>query len=235
MTDTTLTPLDPGNQPDETTMADLSPAERRRQRVRDMILNAAEKVFAEEGETGLSIRRLADEIDYSPAAIYKYFGSKDDLVEELKSAFFARLMSKVEATYAAHEQYLDRCRACIQTYIYTALERPHHYTAAFSGVQEHDAGGDEARWDEFVESTSGQAYIMFRDLIDQGRQQGVFPEIDTAVATKSAWASMHGLVMLMIHLPHFPGSFPDSEAIDRETFIARHADLLVRGLSAKKM
>ena len=55
--------------------SEISPAERRRLRVRGAILDAAEKVFAEEGETGLSIRRIADEIDYSPAAIYKYFSS----------------------------------------------------------------------------------------------------------------------------------------------------------------
>ena len=52
--------------------------------MRGAILEAAERVFSVEGEAGLSIRRLAEEIDYSPSAIYKYFGSKDELVDELK-------------------------------------------------------------------------------------------------------------------------------------------------------
>ena len=50
---------------------DLSPAERRRRKVRDAIVSAAEEIFAEEGEAGLSMRRIAERIDYSPAALYK--------------------------------------------------------------------------------------------------------------------------------------------------------------------
>ena len=73
-----------------------TPAERRRIRVRGAILEAAERVFAVEGEAGLSIRRIADEIDYSPAAIYKYFGSKDELIDELKEAFFGRILCSLQ-------------------------------------------------------------------------------------------------------------------------------------------
>ena len=43
--------------------SEVSPAERRRLRVREAILDAAERVFAQEGEAGLSIRRIADEIE----------------------------------------------------------------------------------------------------------------------------------------------------------------------------
>ena len=71
-----------------------TPADRRRSRVRESIISAAERVFAKEGEEGLSIRRLADEIDYSPSAIYKYFGSKEELIDELKEAFFERLLER---------------------------------------------------------------------------------------------------------------------------------------------
>ncbi len=43
---------------DSDTLPEESPAERRRQRVRTAILDAAERVFSNEGEAGLSIRRL---------------------------------------------------------------------------------------------------------------------------------------------------------------------------------
>ena len=73
-----------GHEPVKTTQ---TPASRRREKVRQTILEAAERVFAEEGYEGLSIRRLAEEIDYSPSAIYKYFASKTELVGCLKEAF----------------------------------------------------------------------------------------------------------------------------------------------------
>ncbi|MEL7482131.1 MAG: helix-turn-helix domain-containing protein, partial [Pseudomonadota bacterium] len=101
----------------------ISPAERRRLRVRQAILDAAERVFAEDGEAGLSIRRLADEIDYSPGAIYKYFQSKQELVDELKESFFARILEQVEDVPDDTGPFLDYSRRCIETYIRTALER----------------------------------------------------------------------------------------------------------------
>ena len=74
-----------------------SPAERRRHKIRARILSAAEQVFAREGVDGLSIRRLAENIDYSPAAIYKYFKSKDELVDELKETFFGLILPSRQA------------------------------------------------------------------------------------------------------------------------------------------
>jgi AcrR family transcriptional regulator len=67
---------------------DLTPAERRRLKVRDAIIGAAEEIFAEEGEAGLSMRRIAERIDYSPAALYKYFDSKEALFQEIREGFF---------------------------------------------------------------------------------------------------------------------------------------------------
>ena len=39
---------------------EVTPADRRRLRVRESIISAAERVFAREGETGLSIRRFGN-------------------------------------------------------------------------------------------------------------------------------------------------------------------------------
>ena len=50
--------------------AELTPAERRRRKVRDSIIDAAEAIFAEEGEAGLSMRRIAERIcDNGPLAV----------------------------------------------------------------------------------------------------------------------------------------------------------------------
>ena len=80
--------VDHGSGMDSDYPLEQTPATRRRNKVREAILAAAERMFAKEGESGLSIRRLAEEIDYSPSAIYKYFGSKEELLEELKDSFF---------------------------------------------------------------------------------------------------------------------------------------------------
>ena len=53
--------------------------ERDREAVRRAILDAARDLFVDEGYGNVSIRKIAERIEYSPAAIYGYFPSKDDI------------------------------------------------------------------------------------------------------------------------------------------------------------
>ncbi|MFN4023678.1 MAG: TetR/AcrR family transcriptional regulator [Hyphomonas sp.] len=210
-----------------------SPAERRRLRVRTAILEAAERVFSVEGEAGLSIRRLADEIDYSPAAIYKYFGSKEELLDELKESFFERLMSTVDRASLASLPFEDRACQCFAKYVETAIARPHHYAAAFSspGEPQEDEGGRKL-WAEFEASNKGQAFLVVAGLIEEGQARGIFdPSFDPVVAAKSLWASMHGLALLLIHIPEFPGLLPvPGKSLDTADFVRFHSNLLYRSL-----
>ncbi len=209
--------------------ASLTPAERRRLRVRETILDAAEKVFALEGAEGLSIRRLADEIDYSPAAIYKYFASKEELIDELKEAFFARILEQVDEVVAGDRPFLERARACLVTYVLTALEKTNHYAAAFSGLAEGAAAPRD--WSEFSQTNKGQAFMYLVDMVCEGQQEGVFrPRLDPVLAAKSAWASCHGLAMLLAHMPKFPEMMSGNAALNSREFIEFHADQVIRGL-----
>src|SRR5439155_17952519 len=66
--------------------------ERDREAVRRAILDAARELFVSEGYNNVSIRKIAERIEYSPAAIYSYFPSKDDIFFELAEEGF-RLLS----------------------------------------------------------------------------------------------------------------------------------------------
>ncbi|MEL6780867.1 MAG: TetR/AcrR family transcriptional regulator [Pseudomonadota bacterium] len=204
-----------------------SPAERRRHKVREAILDAAETVFAQHGEAGLSIRKLADAIDYSPAAIYKYFGSKTELVDELKEAFFARILGCIEDQQGSEKPFPEKARECVAVYVSTALEKPHHYAAAFSGIAEPARQDDDA----FEHSNKARAFDHLASMVADGQALGFFrKDFDPELAAKSVWAASHGLALMMMHMPAFPNFDPACGDADREGFIALHADFLVRGL-----
>lgn len=77
--------------------------ERDREAIRRSILDAARELFVAEGYHNVSIRKIAERIEYSPAAIYSYFPSKDDIFFALAEEGF-RLLSQLtpeqEARYA---------------------------------------------------------------------------------------------------------------------------------------
>src|SRR5215475_12023730 len=65
--------------------------ERDREAVRRAILDAARDLFVSEGYGNVSIRKIAERIEYSPAAIYSYFPSKDDIFFALAEEGFRLL------------------------------------------------------------------------------------------------------------------------------------------------
>jgi len=213
------------------TVATSSPAERRRNKIRARILSAAESVFAREGAEGLSIRRLAENIDYSPAAIYKYFSSKDELVDELKETFFELILENVHLIADRSAPFAERARECLATYIRVAADKPYHYAAAFAG--ESVSTGPVDNEPGFEESKKGQAFNVLRNMIAEGVEIGAFrTEIDPSLAAKSVWASMHGLAMMIAHIPTYPALKPGQPAMAREAFIEFHADQVIRGMEA---
>ena len=85
--------------------------DRERLAVRDAILTAARDLFVAEGYGQVSIRKIAERIEYSPAAIYSYFPSKDDIFFALAEEGFQRLDQAIEAVAGAPDP-IDDLRRC---------------------------------------------------------------------------------------------------------------------------
>jgi AcrR family transcriptional regulator len=71
--------------------------EREREATTRAILDAARELFVAEGYRNVSIRKIAEKIEYSPAAIYSYFPSKDDIFLALAEEGFRLLFESSEA------------------------------------------------------------------------------------------------------------------------------------------
>jgi AcrR family transcriptional regulator len=70
--------------------------DRDRSAVRESILHAARELFVTEGYRTVSMRKIAERIEYSPAAIYGYFGSKDEIFYARRRGF--RMMRESSRT-----------------------------------------------------------------------------------------------------------------------------------------
>lgn len=106
--------------------------ERDREAVRRAILDAARDLFVREGYQNVSIRKIAERIEYSPAAIYSYFPSKDDIFFALAEEGF-RLLYGERASYTALESLapLDRIRAIFWRLYQYSIEHPQYFALMF--------------------------------------------------------------------------------------------------------
>src|SRR3954470_408986 len=68
--------------------------QRERSEVREKILDAALDFFATEGHEGVTMRALADAIEYTPPVIYSHFRDKDAIIASCATASFGRSQSR---------------------------------------------------------------------------------------------------------------------------------------------
>ena len=103
--------------------------EREREEVRRKILEAARDLFMAEGYERVTMRRIAEAIEYSPTTIYNHFKDKDDLVNALCHEEFAQLLAVVDVRAPAGDP-VEWIRQIGAAYAAFGLANPNHAGAA---------------------------------------------------------------------------------------------------------
>jgi AcrR family transcriptional regulator len=188
----------------DTSNEELSTRERRHLRTHQAILNAATEIISDKGIDGLSMRAIASAIDYSPAGLYEYFGSKDEIVAAVCQEGNARLvrsMKRVDPTLPPHEYMLGLGHA----YIDFAIRNPEHFMLMFNTPQGLTSeappayDGAEAIMAQMVDDDSSFGLLL--RAIQRGIDDGVFkpsPGYGTLEMAHTAWALVHGMATLRI-------------------------------------
>lgn len=113
----------------------MSASARRRRTVdrvkRELILEAAQRVFEAKGLEGASLRAIAAEAGYTPAALYFHFESKEAIYAALLARSLARLRAGVEAAAGAEADAAARFRAAGSAFFRFYLENPRDLDLGF--------------------------------------------------------------------------------------------------------
>lgn len=171
--------------------------ERERRELKDKILDAARELFAEEGYEKVSMRQIAERIEYSTTAIYLHFPDKETLFRDLCNADFGRLSEKM-VRLGQIEDPLDRIEKLGEAYVAFALEYPNHYRMMFMTVHPAQELTEEDR--RHLENPDENAYEFLRltcaEAIAAGRVRDGLRDPD--LLAQLLWAGVHGLAALHI-------------------------------------
>lgn len=162
---------------------------RRKYQTRQNILDTAHSMIVERGIEGLSIRAIAEAIDYSPAALYRYFNSKDQLVDAVRSQCFERLnnaiFERIQNAHNASQQLLLGGMA----YINFASKHPVDYRLMFH-LEPSSA----------TQAENQQAAMRaLLHIVRYGIESGEFATdaaYDETAIVYHCWGTVHGLAML---------------------------------------
>src|SRR5262249_21121482 len=199
---------------------------RQKQLLRQQILDAARELLVREGYDRLSMRRVAERIDYSPTAIYLHFKDKQELVFSLCEETFAKLVRELETLAREYPDPLVRLRKGMERYIAFGLRNPNHYIPAFVLPPPPDLDAKRLQSMHNPESNGMRALATLRDTIADGVKARKLRKVNPDTAARAAWASLHGITSLLITYPDFPWG-------DRKAVIDNVIDALIVGLQRR--
>ena len=147
------------------------------------IVAAARAIADAEGWAAVTIRRLAEEIEYSQPVIYSHFDGRDAIVAAVAVEGFRELAAALRR--AAHCSTGNRAAvvAVAETYLAFAARRPALYEAMFTmpiGLRFAEAETRAELRDAFA--ALAEVVAPFRGDVD--------------LATETLWAALHGLAEL---------------------------------------
>lgn len=198
---------------------------REKEELRSRIVEAATELFVHEGYTSVSMRRIADKIEYSPSTIYLYFKDKADLVTHICVETFRKLTTALDAIIISNDDDANRLRKCLRAYIDFGLQNPNHYYVTFCLP--------EFQWTDVSPESGGtiyqigmQGFQSLRDGLTACQRSPEFRIEDVETTAQIVWSMIHGITSLLITLPtQFPW-------VEREHLIETFLDHTLRSLRA---
>jgi AcrR family transcriptional regulator len=169
--------------------------EREREQLRGLIIDAARDLLLEQGLSGLSMRAIAERVEYSPATIYLYFRDKDELLAAIVETGFERLSSvmaaelaRLDETAGPAEQYGATGRA----YARFGVENPSYFRVMFElpTTAELDCGGTGGK--------GGAGFDNIVDLVARATAEGELGGADPRQMAITGWGLIHGLTTLYL-------------------------------------
>lgn len=162
---------------------------REKEQIRTAILTTAWNMVKKEGWQSLSIRKIADAIEYSVPVIYDYFGSKDEILFEFAKEGFSMLAKKIEQARAKDEDPAVQLKEIAHAFWDFACKYKEYYQLMYGvGMQ-----GCE------VEKCLPEK-VVFRNLvmdpIVQIIERSKNPKADPYLKYYTFWSILHGLISI---------------------------------------
>lgn len=158
-------------------------------------LQTAMAMLRERGDTAISLRALARQLDVSAPALYRHFADRNSLLAELAVTGFEALRARLLEVDQGEPR-----RALIDiglVYVDFARDEPNLYRLMFGG--RILPRGEHPRLDQAGDA----AFQVLEDTIARAQQAGYLKPVSLSLLAAAAWSLVHGLALLTIdgHLP----------------------------------
>jgi TetR/AcrR family transcriptional regulator len=136
----------------------------------DLILDAAERLFARQGFTATTIKQIGKEAAVNPALLYYYYDSKETLYRAMLQRILSQLLARGAEGIERATTHADRIRAFVRAQTKLLGEHPHFPQLLVRELVDHQA----AHAEEAITKTAAGAFKRLCDVITAGQRDNIF-------------------------------------------------------------
>jgi AcrR family transcriptional regulator len=188
---------------------------------RGEILEAAKRLFIEEGFPHATMRRIASEVGVSPTALYLHFSDKEAILQAISEDFFAELLVELKSSQGDAPPTLERLRSGMRTYVKFSLDRADEYRLTFQTRQAKSGCAAEKP------DVADMSFEVLEAAIQELLAADLLRPGDPVVIAETIWCALHGLTGVLIDLTdqtHTPAAALTESMID----------MIIRGLACRE-
>lgn len=195
---------------------------REKEELRQEILSAARELFVKEGFANVSMRRIAEKIEYSPTTIYLYFEDKSGLLDCIVEERLQELCNQLQVLDgAAARDAITSLRVGLRKYVDYWLQHPQDFRVAYmTDLNELDPNRP---WR--CQILARALFETLREKVRRCADAGMLDAPDIDLASQSIWAAVYGIISLLVMKPNFPWG-------DQDRLIQTVIDSAIDGLRA---
>jgi AcrR family transcriptional regulator len=166
--------------------------QRQKEQVRHTILEAAWQIVLSQGWSSLSVRSIADAIEYSTPVIYSHFAAKENLLQEFYRQGFQLLGEHLAEVSSNYEDPDEKIHAVAIAYWDFAFKHKEFYQLMF-GVNIECCYKAE-----IVTEEKKEVLELFEKMIVEALSRNKNDLADPSLKRSTFWCILHGLVAINI-------------------------------------
>ena len=164
--------------------------------LKQALLDETARILAEEGESALSLRRLASSLGVSRTAPYNHFDNKDALLSAVAEEGFRRFDKTMNATRRKQRNSTGNqmMRALVQTYVKFALNNRQYYDLMYGSKSWHEGAKTES-----LAVTSRRVLRQDTERLQIAQEMGLISaDVDVVYFERFMWGALHGISRLCL-------------------------------------
>lgn len=168
--------------------------EQERNEKRELILNAASRLFSEDGIARTSMRSIAEASQISPGLIYLYFKDKSELLDAVSAEGFRLFRDYLQSVPVdVTAEPMKSLRALGKEYLRFAQEHPDYYDLMFLDRKPMEADHNQEAWESGMKS-----HCHLQAHVEACQRAGHFKGMDSTALSHAIWSFVHGLASLHV-------------------------------------